>query len=98
MQYLRNRPFAAKVQATLIVLMLISFILMVQRLSINLYRLGLLMLFISGFAQFAFGNISSTANFKQSIKFLVLVWAIIAAVFGLGIILVPYLVNLGQGG
>ena len=67
-----------------------------QQFSETIYRLGLLLLIASAFVQVVFGNLPPEANLKQSLKFTAFVFSIIAIVFGVGIFLAPYLVNLGR--
>jgi len=91
-----QQPFAAKMQGILVILLAVSFVLITQQFSETLYRLGFLLLIASTFVQIVFGNLPPEADFKQSIKFTLVVFGIIAIVFGLGILIAPYLVNLGR--
>ena len=91
-----KQPFAAIVQGILVVLLVVSFAMITQQLNETIYRLGFLLLIASTFVQIVFGNLPPEANFKQSLKFTVFVFGIIAVVFGLGIFLAPHLVNLGR--
>ena len=95
-RFIRNRPFAAVVQGLLVVLLLGSFLLITQQDSKPLYHIGFILLIASTLVQIVFGNLPPEANFKQSIKFTCMVFAIIASVFILGIFLAPHLVNLGR--
>lgn len=83
-------------QAILIVLLLLSFVLITQQYSRTLYRVGFVLLAASTFVQIVFGNVPPTANFRRSIRFLAIGLAIIVTVFALGIIIAPYLVDLGR--
>ena len=89
-------PFAARVQGALIVVMLLGMVLIGQRANKDLYQIGLPILVIAAFLQIAFGNIPPRSGFATSMKLLVLTWAIVAAVFALGIILAPHLIDLGR--
>jgi hypothetical protein len=91
-----KQPFAAIVQAILVVLLVFSFVMITQQFNETIYRLGFLLLIASTFVQIVFGNLPPEANFKQSLKFTAIVFGIIAVVFGLGIFLAPHLVNLGR--
>ena len=91
-----RQPFAAVVQGILVILLAVSFAMITQQYNETLYRLGFLLLIASTFVQIVFGNLPPEADFKQSIKFTAVVFAIIAIVFGLGIFLAPHLVNLGR--
>ena len=91
-----KQPFAAIVQGILVILLAISFAMITQQINETLYRIGFLLLIASTFVQIVFGNLPPEADFKQSIKFTIIVFGIIAVVFGLGIFLAPHLVNLGR--
>jgi hypothetical protein len=91
-----KQPFAAIVQGILVILLLVSFAMITQQFNETLYRIGFLLLIASTLVQIVFGNLPPEADFKQSIRFTAVVFIIIAIVFGLGILLAPYLVNLGR--
>ena len=91
-----KQPFAAIVQGILVILLAVSFAMITQQFNETLYRLGFLLLIASTFVQIVFGNLPPEADFKQSLKLTVIVFGIIAFVFGLGIFLAPHLVNLGR--
>ncbi len=91
-----KQPFAAIMQGILVVLLALSFAMITQQFNETIYRLGFLLLIASTFVQIVFGNLPPEANLKQSLKFTVVVFGIIAIVFGLGIFLAPHLVNLGR--
>ena len=92
----RKQPFASVVHLALVVLLLVSFVLITQQKSRSLYQIGFLLLVASTFVQIVFGNVPPAANFGRSMKFLGVGLTIITAVFALGIILTPFLVNLGR--
>jgi hypothetical protein len=89
-------PFAARFQAILIAVMFVGFALIAQRWSKTLYQIGLPLLILAAFFQIAFGNISPTAGFAKSMRQLALTWVLVAAVFGLGIVLAPILIGFGR--
>jgi hypothetical protein len=91
-----SQPFAAIVQGILVILLAVSFVMITQQVYETLYRLGFLLLIASTLVQIVFGNLPPEADFKQSLKLTAVVFGIIVIVFGLGIILAPYLVNLGR--
>ena len=91
-----KQPFAAIVQGILVILLAISFAMITQQINETLYRIGFLLLIASTFVQIVFGNLPPEADFKQSLKFTIIVFGIIAIVFALGIFLAPHLVNLGR--
>jgi len=91
-----RRPFASRMHVALVLLMLLSFVLIAQQASETLYQVGFVILVASTFVQIVFGNIAPTAGFAKSMKQLGLGLAIIVAVFALGAVLTPALVNLGR--
>jgi 1,4-dihydroxy-2-naphthoate octaprenyltransferase len=92
----RKQPFASVMHLALVILLLVSFVLITQQQSRSLYQIGFMLLVASTFVQIVFGNVSPSANFKRSMKFLGVGLIIITAVFALGIIVTPLLVNLGR--
>ena len=96
MQRIRGKNFAEILHALLVILMLLSFVMIAQQSSKTVYQLGFLLLIVSTLIQIVFGNVPPDTNFAQSMKLLGIGLAIVAAVFLVGIKLVPYLVNLGR--
>ncbi len=92
----RKQAFASVMHLALVILLLVSFGLITQQHSRSLYQLGFVLLVASTFVQIVFGNVPPSANFKRSMKFLGVGLIIITAVFALGIIITPFLVNLGR--
>jgi hypothetical protein len=92
----RKQPFASVMHLALVILLLVSFVLITQQRSRTLYQIGFMLLVSSTFVQIVFGNVPPSANFKRSMKFLGVGLTIITAVFALGIIVTPFLVNLGR--
>jgi hypothetical protein len=90
------RPFASRMHVALVVLMLLSFALIAQQAYKPLYQAGFVLLIGSTLVQIVFGNVEPTAGFAKSMRQLALGLAIIAAIFGLGVVLTPALVNLGR--
>ncbi len=91
-----RRPFAARLHLALIVLMLASFLLIAQRWSKLLFQVGLGVLVCSALVQVVFGNVSPEAGLVSSLRQLALGLVVVAAVFALGVVLTPVLVNLGR--
>lgn len=92
----REKNFAEVLHGILIALMILSFILITQQGSKAFYQIGFIILMGSTFVQIVFGNVPPNANFKQSMKLLGIGLAIVAAIFILGILIAPHLVNLGR--
>lgn len=74
--------------------MFAGLILIAQQANKTLYQLGLPLLVLAAFLQIAFGNISPTAGFWRSLKLLAITWVIVVAVFLLGVLLAPTLIDL----
>ncbi len=92
-----RQPFAFMVQTALIGLLLFSFLLITQQWSRDVYRAGMLLLIGLTLLQIAFGNIPSTANFAQSMKFLLVAAVIIIGIVLLSVYLTPSLIDIGEG-
>lgn len=91
-----QRTFTSVMQLLLVFLMLLSIILIGQRISFVGYKVGLLLLTISTLSQIAFGNISPNARFGKSMRMYAIYMAITAVLFAISIALAPVLVNLGR--
>jgi hypothetical protein len=86
-------PFAAQFQGILIAVLLVGLVLIAQRQSITLYRIGLPLLIGAAFLQIAFGNIPPKTGFLRSLVLLIITWAIVAAVFFISVKLAPTLID-----
>lgn len=92
----QRRAFAATAQLALIVLLLISFVMIAQQFSRDIYAWGLNALILFTLLQIAFGNIPSHFNFRQSLVGVAIAGLIIGAIVILSINLVPSLLMLGR--
>lgn len=92
----KERPFAYKVQALLIGGLLLSFVLIMQTVSITFYKIGLLLLIVATVVQIPFGNIPPESDRKKTLKMFAWMLLIVAAIFGIGILIAPMLVNMGR--
>ena len=90
-------PFAARLQTILIGLLLLGMVLIAQQSNRDVYTAGMLLLIGATLIQIPFGNVPPESSFGQSMKFLVIGLAILATVFGISILIVPYLLQLGRG-
>ncbi len=86
----------ARAETTLIVLMIAGFLLITQQWVFGLYRLGLLVVIGATILNIAVSNVPKSARGWGAARALVIILAVVAAVFVLGIMLVPYLARLGQ--
>lgn len=92
-----KKPFASKMLAVLIVLLVISLLLIAQQISMSIYQIGLILLGVSAITQIGFGNVPPDSDFPTSMKYLILSYVIVGSVFVLGILLVPTLLGLARG-
>ena len=88
--------FGARMQIIVIVSMIVSFGLIIQKMNMALYKIGLVLLIVSALSQMAFGNMPSEADFKEGKKIMMIAYTIVACVFGLGILLAPVLIKIGR--
>ncbi len=89
-------PFASRVQAILIGVMLVGFVFIAQQWSKGLYQIGLPIIVVSAFLQIAFGNIPPASGARRSLTLLAVTWVLVAAIFGLAIVLAPTLIDFGR--
>jgi hypothetical protein len=90
-------PFASQLQIILLGGMILAFLLIAQNQSVDVYQYGLLLLIGFSLLQVVAGNIPPQTGVIGTLIRLLLGLVIVAAVFGIGIILVPYLAELGRG-
>lgn len=88
--------FGARMHIIVIVSMIVSFGLIIQKMNMALYKIGLVLLIVSALSQMAFGNMPSEADFKEGKKIMMIAYTIVACVFGLGILLAPILIKIGR--
>jgi hypothetical protein len=88
--------FVERAEQTLIAAMALGIVLIAQRYQITLYRWGLSILVVSTFLQIAVGNLPQDASAIRSIVTSIVILAGVAAVFAIGIWLVPILSQLGH--
>ena len=92
----KKASFGARMQIIVIVSMIVSFALIIQKVNMALYQIGLLLLIVSALSQMAFGNMPPEADFKVGKKIMIIAYGIVACVFGLGILLAPVLIKIGR--
>jgi hypothetical protein len=90
-------PFASQLQIVLLAGMILAFLLIAQNQSVDVYQYGLLLLIGFSLLQVVAGNIPPQTRVVGTLIRLLLGLVIVAAVFGIGIVLVPYLAELGRG-
>ena len=90
-------PFALRVQTILIITLLACFVLMMQTWSQGLFIFATVLLIVASIIQIDFGNINPDYGFGKTVKAFLKILLIVIAVFGSGMLLAPYLVNLKTG-
>jgi hypothetical protein len=91
-----TRTFPERLETMLIVGLVAGILLIAQRYNLMLYKAGLTILVFSTLLQIAVGNLRKDASAGRSLFFIAKVLVVIAAVFSLGIVLVPYFSQLGR--
>jgi hypothetical protein len=91
-------PFAGKLQTVLLGGMILALLLIAQNQSADVYRYGLLLLIGFSLLQVVAGNIPPQTRLVSTLVRLLVGLIIVAGVFLAGILLVPYLAQLGRGG
>jgi hypothetical protein len=90
-------PFASQLQIVLLGGMILAFLLIAQNQSADVYHYGLILLIAFSLLQVVAGNIPPQSGLRSTLIRLALGLIIVAAVFVGGILLVPYLAELGRG-
>jgi hypothetical protein len=88
--------FPERLERVLIGGMVVGIVLILQRFSLPVFQMGLSILVVSTLLQIAVGNIPKNGNVGKSLIRIVFLLCIIAAVFAVGILLVPTLSHLGR--
>lgn len=85
-----------RAELALIILMVLGCVLIAQQWSFILYQLGLLTVIGATLLSIAVGNVPRAARGWRAGGAIVIILAVTAALFIIGILLVPYLAHLGQ--
>lgn len=88
--------FPEHLERVLIGGMTVGIVLILQRYSLPLFQAGLSILVVSTFLQIAVGNIPKAGSVGRSLVRILGLLCVIAAVFVIGILLVPTLSHLGR--
>lgn len=95
--WFRSRlTFPEVAERILMVALLVGIVCVIQRMSIEVYRFGLVTIVVATLFQIAVGNLPRIASVKKSLLLIALYLGIIATVFTAGILLVPVLSQLGK--
>ena len=92
----RIRTFPERLETIMILALGAGILLIAQRYSLMLYKIGLSILVVATLLQIAVGNLRKDASVGRSLAFIAVVLGITAAVFAIGILLVPYFSQLGR--
>ncbi len=90
-----RQNIVGRAELLLILVMAAGFLLIVQQWSFAAYRIGLLTVMAATVLNIAVGNLPRTAGPLRALALTLMIVAIVAAVFIAGILLVPYLAQLG---
>ena len=90
------RSFPERLEKTLILGLVIGILLIAQRYNLTLYKVCLSILVVSTLLQIAVGNLKKDASAGRSLYFIAKVLVVVAVVFGVGILLVPYFSQMGR--
>jgi hypothetical protein len=85
-----------RAEAALIIVMCLAVLLIAQQWSFPAYQFGLLTLMAATVLNIAVGNLPRGASTGRAVMLTGGILLIVAAVFGAGILLVPYLATLGR--
>jgi hypothetical protein len=89
------RTIVGRAEAVLILVMVLGFLLIVQQWNFRVFQVGLLTVMAATVLNIAVGNLPRGAGPVRALALTLFILAIVAAVFGAGIALVPYLAQLG---
>lgn len=91
-----RRTLVPRLELALICLFGVGFCLILQQWSFAGYRWGLQLLIAVTLLNIAVGNLPKDASPLRAGLLTLLILAVVALVFGLGILLVPYLAQMGR--
>jgi hypothetical protein len=91
-----KRAIVPRLEVALISLMCLGFLLIAQTWSFVVYQIGLVAVLVATLLNIAVGNLPRQASPARALVLTVFILAIVAAVFALGIALVPSLAALGR--
>ncbi|MCB8874364.1 hypothetical protein [Acidisoma silvae] len=92
-----RRPIVPRIEAALLCLLGLGFLMVLQTWFFPVYHFGLLLVIGVTLLNIAVGNLPRGAGPLRALLMTLLLLAIVAAVVVIGILLVPTLAQLGQG-
>lgn len=93
---MEKRSFPERAEMVLICSIFVGIMLVSQRWSVDVYRAGLVVLVVSTLLQIAVGNVPKSFDVIPSLIRIVILLMVVAAVFTLGVVLVPFLARMGR--
>lgn len=93
---MRRLGFQERAERVMIAALLVAIAMIAQRFSIHVYRWGLLLLVGATILQIAVGNLPKECTPREGIVMTAGIVLAIAGVFGVGILIAPYLTQLGR--
>ncbi len=88
--------FPKRAEQVLIGGMMVGIALITQRSDLDLFKTGLSVLVVCTLLQIAVGNIPKQGSILGSLVRIALILLLVAAIFGAGVLLVPFLSRLGR--
>jgi hypothetical protein len=88
--------FIDRLEAVLMALILLGILLVAQQYSVLVFRIGLGILVSATLLQIAVGNTPRDLTVAKSLLRIVMLLAVVALIFGLGILLAPYFATIGR--
>ena len=91
------RRIVPRVELSLIMLMAAGALLILQRWNFAMFRVGLVVMLGATMLNIAVGNLPRDASPRRAAVLTLGILAVVGVVFGLGVLLVPMLSQMGQG-
>ncbi|MDH6266128.1 hypothetical protein M2360_001524 [Rhizobium sp. SG_E_25_P2] len=88
--------FIDRLETVLMALILLGILLVAQQYSVLVFRIGLGILVSATLLQIAVGNTPRDLTVAKSLLRIVMLLAVVALIFGLGILLAPYFATIGR--
>lgn len=93
---MHRKPIVPRVEATLLCILGLGFLMVLQTWSFAVYHYGLLIIICGTLLNIAVGNLPRNAGPLRALLMTVVLLVVVAIVFTIGIYLVPTLAQLGQ--
>ena len=89
-------PFASRLQTVFVFLMLASIFMIGQQWVQGVYKVGIVLLFVSVLLNMAVSNVPAQHGLGRTLRLAALFFLIVVIVFGVAIAIVPWLYALGS--